>query len=178
MHGVIEEPRIARWLFARTESAWIWLIVRLYVGEAWVAAGWGKLHSPAWAAGGELGGFIKGALAKTGGSSPAVQGWYASFLRGTVLPHIGVWAPLVAWGEFLVGAALIVGLFTGIAAFVGSFMNVSYLLAGAVSTNPILFVLATWLVLAWRVAGWYGLDRWVLPVLGTPWHPGRAFGRR
>lgn len=26
------------------------------------------------------------------------------------------------------------------------------------------------LILAWRNAGWYGLDRFVLPALGTPWH--------
>jgi thiosulfate dehydrogenase [quinone] large subunit len=57
----------------------------------------------------------------------------------------------------------------------GSFMNVNYLLAGAVSSNPILFVIATWIVLAWKTAGWWGLDRWVLPALGTPWSPGRIF---
>lgn len=28
-------------------------------------------------------------------------------------------------------------------------------------------------VLAWRVAGWWGLERWFLPLLGTPWWPGR-----
>jgi thiosulfate dehydrogenase (quinone) large subunit len=31
-----------------------------------------------------------------------------------------------------------------------------------------MFVLATWLVLAWRVAGYWGLDYWVLPWLGAP----------
>jgi hypothetical protein len=24
-------------------------------------------------------------------------------------------------------------------------------------------------ILAWRVAGYYGVDRWLLPLLGTPW---------
>ena len=27
-------------------------------------------------------------------------------------------------------------------------------------------------MLAWKVAGYYGVDRWLLPMLGTPWHPG------
>ena len=76
---------------------------------------------------------------------------------------------MVAYGELLVGLGLIVGLLTGIAAFFGALMNVSFLLAGTLSTNPILFILATWLVLAWKVAGWYGLDRYALPKLGTPW---------
>jgi thiosulfate dehydrogenase [quinone] large subunit len=78
----------------------------------------------------------------------------------------------------LVGIALILGVFTGIAAFSGSFMSVNYLLAGTVSTNPILFALATWLVLAWKTAGWWGLDRWVLPALGTPWAPGPVLSNR
>jgi thiosulfate dehydrogenase [quinone] large subunit len=43
-------------------------------------------------------------------------------------------------------------------------MNVNYLLAGTVSSNPILFVIATGPVLALRTAGWWGLDRWLLPL--------------
>jgi len=54
-------------------------------------------------------------------------------------------------------------------------MNFNYLLAGAVSINPLMFAIATFLVLAWKTAGWYGLDHWVLPVLGTPWKPGFVF---
>jgi thiosulfate dehydrogenase [quinone] large subunit len=69
----------------------------------------------------------------------------------------------------LVGLGLIVGALTGIAAFFGLFMNLNYLLAGTVSTNPILGILGLFLVLAWRVAGYYGVDRYLLPVLGTPW---------
>jgi hypothetical protein len=46
---------------------------------------------------------------------------------------------------------------------------VSFLLAGSASTNPIMFTLAVGLMLAWRVAGYYGLDRYLLPMLGTPW---------
>jgi thiosulfate dehydrogenase (quinone) large subunit len=63
-------------------------------------------------------------------------------------------------------------LFTGIAAFFGGFMNASYLLAGTISSNPVLFILATLLVLAWRTAGYWGLDRWLLPRVGVPGSPG------
>jgi thiosulfate dehydrogenase [quinone] large subunit len=92
-----------------------------------------------------------------------------------VLPQPPFWSYLVSWGELLVGLALILGIFTGIAAFFGSFMNMNYLLGGMVSTNPILLAIAVLLVLAWKTAGWWGLDRWVLPALGTPWRPGYAF---
>jgi thiosulfate dehydrogenase [quinone] large subunit len=174
----LNDPPAAKALFGNVRWAWIWLILRVYLGWEWIQAGWGKLHNPAWTgdkAGAALAGFINGALQKTGGAHPDVQGWYASFLQGVVLPNVHAWSYLVSWGEFLVGIALILGIFTGIAAFFGSIMNVSYLLAGAVSTNPIFFAIATWLVLAWKTAGWFGLDRWVLPALGTPWRPGLIF---
>jgi thiosulfate dehydrogenase [quinone] large subunit len=114
-------------------------------------------------------------LSETGGAHPTVQSWYASFLSSVVLPNVHAWSYLISWGEFLVGLALILGIFTGIAAFFGSFMNMNYLLAGAVSTNPILLIIAVFLILAWKTAGWWGLDRWVLSELGTPWSPGLIF---
>jgi thiosulfate dehydrogenase [quinone] large subunit len=96
-------------------------------------------------------------------------------LENLVLPNAAFWSYLVAWGELLVGIALILGIFTGIAAFFGSFMNLNYLLSGTVSTNPILFMVALFIILAWRTAGWWGLDRWILTTLGTPWSPGLIF---
>lgn len=177
----LEEPPVSRALFGGIRWAWIWLIIRLYVGYEWLMAGIGKVGSPAWTgenAGAAITGFVTGALTKTTGDHPDVQAWYAWFLNTLVLPYAKFWSILVAWGEVLVGIALIIGLFTGIAAFFGSFMNINYLLAGTVSTNPILFVLAMFLVLAWRTAGWWGLDRWLLPMLGTPWKPGVVFEDR
>lgn len=179
----IPEPPIARFLFADTRLAIFWLIVRLYVGYEWFMAGWEKVTSPAgvWVgpkAGTAISGFVQGALKKTSGEHPDVTGWYASFLQNVVLPNAALWSYMVAFGELLVGLGLIVGLFTGIAAFFGGMMNANYLLAGTVSSNPILFILATWLVLAWRVAGYYGLDRWALPMLGVPGYPGTLFQRR
>ena len=32
-----------------------------------------------------------------------------------------------------------------------------------------MFTLAMGVMLAWRVAGYYGVDQWLLPLLGTPW---------
>lgn len=74
----IPEPSFSRFLFADTRMAWLWLIVRVYVGWQWLEAGWGKFNSSGWngnAAGAALQGFLKGALAKTAGDHPDVQGW-------------------------------------------------------------------------------------------------------
>lgn len=183
----IPEPPIARFLFADTRMAWFWLIIRLYVGYEWLTAGlekltghdftigstFGKAVSNPWVFGAHDGaaikGFVAGALTQASGAHPAVQGWYASFLQHFVLPNAALFAYLVTFGEVLVGVALILGILTGIASFFGVFMNMNYLLAGTVSTNPILGLLALFLILAWRVAGFYGLDSYILPLLGTPW---------
>lgn len=173
----IPEPPIARLFFADTRLSWLWLPVRLYVGYEWLMAGWAKVFNTAWTgehAGAAIQGFAAGALAKSHGAHPDVSGWYAWFLQHVVVPNAGLFGYVVAWGEVAVGIALIAGLFTGIAAFFGAFMNMNYLLAGTVSINPVLFIGQLGLILAWRIAGWLGLDRWILPVLGTPWGKGSA----
>ena len=173
----IPEPNISRFLFADTRLAPLWTLIRLYVGYEWLMAGWEKFTNPAgvWVgakAGVAVTGFLTGALKKTTGEYPDVQGFYAWFMQYVALPNAVLFSYLVTFGEIAVGIALILGLFTGIAAFFGGFMNASYLLAGTVSSNPVLFILATLLVLAWRTAGYWGLDRWVLPRVGVPGSPG------
>jgi thiosulfate dehydrogenase (quinone) large subunit len=173
----IPEPNITQFLFGDTRLAPLWTIIRLYVGYEWLTAGWGKLTNPAgvWVgekAGTAVTGFLNGALGKTGGDHPDVQGFYAWFIQNLALPNATLFSYLVTFGEIFVGIALILGLFTGIAAFFGGFLNANFLLAGTVSSNPVLFVLATLLVLAWRTAGYWGLDRWLLPRLGVPGRPG------
>jgi thiosulfate dehydrogenase (quinone) large subunit len=173
----IPEPNVTRFLFADTRLAPLWTLVRLYVGYEWLIAGWGKLTNPAgvWVgdkAGAAITGFLTGSLGKTTGDHPDVQGFYAWFIQHIALPNAALFSYMVTFGEILVGVALILGLFTGIAAFFGGFMSANFLLAGTVSSNPVLFVLATLLVLAWRVAGYWGLDLFVLPRLGVPGAPG------
>ena len=176
-HYIPDSP-LSQMIFSNRKTAWIWLIIRVYVGWEWLSAGWEKVIDPAWIgpnAGGAITGFIHGAIAKTAGAHPDVQGWYGVFLQNTVLPHAHLWAAMITYGEILVGLGLIVGLLTGIAAFFGLLMNFNYLLAGTVSTNPILFVLSIGIILAWKVAGHIGLDRYALPLLGVPWKPGELF---
>lgn len=174
----LEDPPVAKLLFEDVRLSWIWLILRLWLAWKWIEAGWAKVQNPAWTGSGSgapIAGFVKGALAKSTGEHPDVPTWYASFLQSVVLPNAGTWSKLVAYGELLVGIALVLGIFTGIAAFFGAFMNFNYLLSGTVSTNPMMFLVAGLLVLAWKTAGWLGVDRVLLPALGTPWAPGRVF---
>ncbi len=174
----LRESRTAHFLFADPRASYLWLVVRIWVGLQWIEAGYGKVTNPAWVgekAGAGLTGFVMGALEKASGDHPAVQGWYADFLQSVVLPNATVFSYMVAFGEVAVGLGLILGMLTGIAAFFGVLMNTNFLLAGTVSTNPILALPGILLVLAWRNAGWFGLDRWVLPMVGTPWQHGSIF---
>lgn len=174
--ATLKEPALSRLLFADPRLAPLWLLLRLYVGYEWLSAGWGKVTNPAgvWVgekAGVAVTGFLNGALAKTGGDHPEVAGWYGWFVENLALPNAVAFSYLVAYGELLVGIALVLGLLTGVAAFFGGFLNANFLLAGTLSSNPLLFILATWLVLGWRVAGWWGLDRWILPRFGVMEQP-------
>jgi len=177
----IPEPNITRFLFADRRMAPVWLVLRAYLGYLWLTAGIGKVMEGGWigeGAGGAVKGFAQGALQQTGGEHPQVTQWYAGFLENVVIPNATLFSYLVTFGEILVGLALIVGLFTGIAAFFGAFMNASFIFAGTAGANPLMFILAILIMMAWRVAGYWGLDRWALPAIGVPGYPGHAFGAR
>jgi thiosulfate dehydrogenase (quinone) large subunit len=155
-----QEPRWARFLFASTTAAWLWLVVRLYMAYIWIPAGWEKVTSGEWlfGDGAPVAGFVGKAIA-----DPGTPSWYASFLQGVVQPNAGLFATLIALGELAVGLGLLVGLLTGIAAFFGVVMNANYVLSGVLSSNPVMIVLGALVMLAWRNAGWIGLDRWFIP---------------
>ncbi|NLG99594.1 MAG: DoxX family protein [Chloroflexi bacterium] len=176
---VFTDPPIAEKLLNSTSFALVWLVVRLYVGYQWLSSGLGKLSNPAWTVTGEaLQGFWARAVAiPEAPARPAITyDWYRAFLQGLLDSGSHVWfAKLVVAGEILIGIALILGLFTAIAAFFGGFMNWNFMMAGTASTNPVLFTLSILLILAWKTAGYWGLDRFVLPMLGTPWQPGKVF---
>ena len=166
---LIPDPPFAKSLYQTTKFAWLWLIIRLYLGYSWITSGWGKITNPAWRTGGPLRGFWENAVSIPEAGRPAIAfDWYRNFIQFMLDNQWNTWfADLVMYGELLVGIALILGVFTGLAAFSGSFMNWNFIMAGAASTNGLMLTLAVFLILAWKVAGWYGLDRWLLTLLGT-----------
>lgn len=176
------DPPFAVSLFNSTKWAWLWLIARVWLGYEWISASLHKLSDPGWMQTGDaLKGFWMNAVKiPAAPARPAITyAWYRDFLQ-YLLDHASyTWfAKLVAVGEFLIGVALILGFFVGIAAFFGGFMNWNFMLAGSASTNPVLFLISVLLILAWKTAGYWGLDRFLLKSLGTPWKPGTVFEKK
>jgi len=171
----IEGPAFARFLFSNSRAGLLWLPIRLFVGFSFLDAGLTKLGESAWTNGGSaLLGYWTNAVAQPAAGHAAITyGWYRDFLNILINNNTQGWfAWLIVLGEIAVGLGLVLGILTGFAAFGGALMNMSYLLAGSASTNPVLFTMAIGLILAWKVSGYYGVDRYLLPSLGTPWRPG------
>ena len=171
----IEEPSIVKFIFSDKRFAIVWLVARLWLGYQWLSAVQHKLADPAWTVtGAALKGYWTGAISTSPKAIIAFD-WYRQGLQFLLDIQAYTWfSKVVVAGELLVGILLILGAFTGVAAFVGGFMNWNFMMAGSASTNPLLFVVAVLLILAWKTAGYYGLDRWLLPLLGTPWRPAWA----
>ncbi len=176
---IVSNPKFVDTLVETTRFSWIWLIARLYLAYVWIEAGWEKMLNPAWMQTGDaLKGFWQYAVSIPDAPArpPIAFAWYRTFIQFLLDSQSYTWfAKLVAVGEFVIGVALLLGIFTGIAAFFGGFLNWNFMMAGSASVNPLMFVITVALILAWKVAGYYGVDRWLLPLLGTPWQPGRAF---
>ena len=178
----IGEWNVSRFLRRARDAAPLFLGVRLFLGYEWLDAGLHKLQDPAW--------FQTGAALRTyweraatipeAPARPAITyPLYRAFIQFMLDNGWESWFKyVIIFGELLVGIGLLVGGLTAIAAFSGMLMNFTFLYAGSVSSSPTFIILGMLIIIGWRVAGWWGLDRVLLPWLGTPWEPGRLRPRR
>ncbi|CAB4243199.1 conserved membrane protein of unknown function [Methylacidimicrobium sp. AP8] len=95
--------------------------------------------------------------------------WYRSFLYHAAIPNAGLLAALVAWGEFLIGLSLAIGLLSRAASFAGGFLMANYFVAnswmGLCQRNLDLSLLVVFLVLGFADAGRrWGLDGWLFGI--------------
>lgn len=165
------EFRLANFLFRSKRSALIWLVVRLWLGWQWLQAGWEKLHGAGTANWfthpDQLRGFIGGAnyawqhQALTQGHPQVPYKWVLNGfndLSGNAL----FFGRVVTIAELAVGLGLIFGCLTGVAAAGGVALNFLYIAGGSAGVNGILMALGILLILAWRVAGHFGVDQFLL----------------
>jgi thiosulfate dehydrogenase (quinone) large subunit len=168
--------RSADWLFRSKAAGVVWLVARLWLGYEWLNAGyqklWGSEKMGFWYGGGAgvkgfAGAGVAGSATGKGGAS---YGWWAAFLHNFVIPNASWIAKLVTLTELAVGVLLIIGLFTGAAAFAGLALNGIYMFTGSAGVNPAFALVSVFLILAWRNAGYFGLDRFALPKVRELFH--------
>jgi thiosulfate dehydrogenase (quinone) large subunit len=171
------EWRFIRFLRLGREAAPLYLGLRLFLALEWLQAGLHKLGDPGWVlTGAALKGYWTNVVAVPPPPASAAitfpayrafilfmldNGWYAWF------------AKVVTVGELLVGLGFLFGGLIGFAAFFALLMNFAFMFAGSTSVNPMLVLLEVVVLLGWRTAGWWGIDRILLPRVGTPWARGQ-----
>ena len=144
-------------------AAGILTVIRLYLGYAWMTAGWGKLTGEGFNASGYLANAVANPV--MGPDGAPVYSWYVNFLESFAIPNIELFNFMIPLGEFLVGLGLMLGCLTTAAAFFALVMNFSFFLAGTVSHNPTDIFLSFIILFAGYNAGRYGLDHWVVPFI-------------
>ncbi len=164
---ILQDPPIVQTLLNDPRAGLVWFFLRIWLGWQWVHTAWLKLQDPAWTSTGEaMRSFWQQMVA-----APDTPGWYQAIMQALLNAEAWTWfGKVVLYTEFIVGIALILGLFTGVAAFLGAFISWNFIMSGSISANPIMFVIALGLIMAWKVAGYVGFDFILLPWLGTPWH--------
>jgi thiosulfate dehydrogenase [quinone] large subunit len=154
---------MTKFLRENVYAAGLLLLVRLYVGWAWLTAGVHKLTG-----GFDATGFLKNAVKnpvadKT--TKELIYPTFTAFLDNFALPNAKLINIIIPLGEALVGLGLILGAFTAAAAFFGLLMNFMFLFAGTVSTNPWLLLLGGIVFLGGTNAGRFGIDYYLMPLL-------------
>jgi thiosulfate dehydrogenase [quinone] large subunit len=135
-------------------------VIRVLLGWKWITSGWGKLTG---AQPFDAAGYLQSAINSSVGENATVQGWWGNFLHHFALPNVRLFNFLVPWSEFLIGLALILGLATLFAAFMGAFMNFSFFMSGSVSVIPEMLIAAFLILYAGNNASRFGLDTVVWP---------------
>ena len=169
----VTDPPLARFLFQSTGAAWIWLVVRLWVGWALFAEGQSKFAEPsrleeASRAMGDYWGRVAAAGAESG---RGVDEWQRALLQALSSSQAEHWlAGSVAVSELVLGLAILLGVLVGVASAGGIMLSLGVMtLTGSSEFTPLHAALSVMLALAWKNAGFIGFDRYVLRGLGAPW---------
>lgn len=111
--GFVRDPRL------RIALRWLLVVLRLLMGFMWLGTGWSWVTKP------DAPAYLVGAIEV---SLDRAVFFYVPFLKHVVLPNVGLFAFLVAWGEFLTGVALFLGTLSRFGAGVGMFILLNYAL--------------------------------------------------
>jgi thiosulfate dehydrogenase (quinone) large subunit len=163
-------PHVWEWLRQSKVMALGYTAMRVWLGIMWIQAGVAKL----WGA--ENPGFLHNNGAAVAGfaahGAPAYS-WWGSFLTGFVVPNASWIAVLVAVAEFVIGVALVAGLFTRSAALGSLVLLFTYVMSGTASVTAFYALFAIVIMATWRASSWIGVDGLVASY--RQHHPGKTY---
>jgi thiosulfate dehydrogenase (quinone) large subunit len=151
----VTTPVALQWLTRSKVMAIGWTAMRVWLGIMWIQAGVSKLWGAENAAfmhhnGAGVAGFAAhGAAAYT---------WWGSFLHSFVVPNAGWIGVLVAVSEFAIGIALVLGLYTPLAALGSLALLFTYVMSGTASVCAFYALFAIVILATWRTSSWIGVD--------------------
>ncbi len=148
MQEIIERVR------AGTVTAWPMVMLRISLGVMFVIAGFGKAQR-----GAGFGDAVQGFLER----QQNMFDFYRGFVESVVIPNKVLFGYLVAYGELLIGLALVVGLFSRWAALAMVFMVVNFWFAKGVgfwvpSNHDSLYILIALALFFTRSGDTLGID--------------------
>lgn len=174
--GDMKNPGLIRFIFNDPRTAPVWAVIRILVGLQWLSIAIPKLNNPGWMEGGEIVRFwwTQQTAIPESGPPPIIYGWYRDFLSGMLNAGAYEWmAPLIVYAEILFGVLFITGAFVGFTGLAAAFLHWNYLLAGSAGNNGLMFPATILLIVAWKVAGYYGLDYFLMRRVSALWSPRR-----
>jgi thiosulfate dehydrogenase (quinone) large subunit len=136
-------------------AALVWTAMRVWLGIMWLQAGVAKI----WGA--ESAGFLHNGGAGVKGFAShgvAAYSWWGSFLHSFVVPNAGWIGVLVAVAEFAIGAALVLGFLTPLAALGSLALLFTYVMSGTASVCAFYALFAVVILATWRTSSWIGVD--------------------
>jgi thiosulfate dehydrogenase [quinone] large subunit len=161
-------PDMLRWLGQSKIMAVGWLAMRFWLGIMWAQAGWSKL----WGA--ENAYFLHNhgvGVASFASHGVPAYSWWGSFLLDFVVPNASWIGVLVAVAEFCVGIALVLGLFTRLAALGSLVLLFTYVMSGTASVCAFYGLFAIVILATWRTSSWIGVDGLVAGYRQRHHHP-------
>ena len=132
------DDRVLRFIKRELSKEGAYLLpLRLFIGMGWLRASAEKIVDPDWLGGTILAAFLEEKLA----GEHVVFPFYRTLITDVFLPNASVLSWIMVIGQLLMGAAILVGLFTNVALLGGLFMNLNFILVGAPNPSAFYFVI-------------------------------------
>jgi thiosulfate dehydrogenase [quinone] large subunit len=151
----LSTPGPLQWLARSKVMAVAWTAMRIWLGVMWIQAGAAKLwgaENPAFLHNNGSG------VAGFAAHGAAAYSWWGSFLHSFVVPNSGSIGVFVACAEFAIGIALVLGLFTPLAALGSLGLLFTYVMSGTASVCAFYALFAVVILATWRTSSWLGAD--------------------